>query len=167
MLSFFGQYKKGIIGSLISAGVLAFSGYFFNEVVFPDTYITGTWTVYVKTLNTGYRPFKNLTSIYVFDVIQMPDNVITGRGEKVRDINPDGSITKYETVQRDRANFKGMVEQHKFGKANVDLAITNIGQRFTTTSDFTLTVITKDSIIGTFTTTVAHGSGTIKMIKNK
>lgn len=161
----FSDYKKPVIASICTAAILGGIAYLWNFVVFPDKNISGQWKVYAVTENTDYRPFKNGLSISIFQISQLSNNEINGNGEKIEDITANGNHTKYQTVQRDRMEFNGTIEQHKFDNATVNLPIKLFGSKYTTTALFKLIVISNDSISGTFTTTIGNGSGHVKMIR--
>lgn len=160
--------KEIIIGVIVTIiGSIPLGGWSWaKSLIFPQKDLNGVWTVYVTTDKTNYKPFKNLTSIFTFNITQLKDE-ITGNGEKVRDINPDGSETRYSTVQRDQVKYTGKIDQSNFGKATVHLTIDCKGLRFKSTAAYDLTVINKDSITGTFQTTIADGSGHIVMKREK
>ena len=164
---FINEYKKQIIGSIITASIIWAASYIYNHVLFPDRYITGQWVTYMTTKKTNYKAYKDGVSVYVLNIIQMQDNTITGTGEKIKDSTADGIVVKYETVQRDRIAFKGTIEQKKFGKAIVNISATTYGSRYTTTAHFKLNVIDENHIQGTFNTTIADGSGIVEMKKTE
>lgn len=164
-IGFINEYKKPIIGSIITASIIGFATYVYQNVLFPNRYITGQWVTNMTTKKTNYKAYKDGVSTYVLNIIQLPDNTITGSGEKIKDSTADGVVIKYETVQRDRITFKGTIEQRKFGKAVVEIAATNYGSKYTTTAHFKLEVLNENSIRGTYTTTIAHGSGIMEMKK--
>lgn len=160
------DYSKEILISLISALIIGAFGMFYKNFILPSPELNGGWIVYVKTERTEYKPYKNLICIFSFSIVKNSDNTFTGAGEKVKDINPDGTITSYATVQRDRVIFKGTIEQGWFTKPKVYLALTERGSRFTTTANYTLQLVSNDSLVGNFTSTIANESGEVFMRRN-
>ncbi len=157
----------GVVSAVLATGIVGAAGIVINKIANPKVDISEGWTVYVTTDNTAYKPYKNLTSVWEFLITQKGDKAFVGSGEKMRDVNPDGSITSYEATRRDGVKFNGIIKKAFGSNAQIQFECRNYGLLHESTAIYNVEMINDDSLSGTFTTTVAHGSGRVIMKHHK
>lgn len=127
--------------------------------------MTGEWKTTIKTEKTSYKPFENLSVEYKIHLIQKGYE-LSGSGEKIKDIKPDGKETVFLRENRVVIDIDGYFERKYFQKSKVYLNITEEGRKRETRATYFLTVHGHNNLEGNFISTAADASGLIKMEKS-
>jgi len=151
-----------IIGTIVGGLFLTLILFLLNEFVFPKKNLTGEWKTTIKIENTTYIPFKNLIIEYKIHLIQKGYE-LSGSGEKIKDIKPDGSGTVFLREKRVNIEIDGYFERRFLGKSKVYLNINEYGRKRETRATYILTFNGKNNLKGTFISTAADAGGIVIM----
>ncbi len=153
-----------VIGTIIGGLLFTLILFLLNEYVFPKNNLTGEWYTSTKVENTSYNPFNNLIVEYKIHLIQKGYE-LSGSGEKIRDIKPDGTQTVFLRENRVNIDVDGFFERKYFGKSKVYLNIEEEGRKRDSRATYTLILNNHDTLGGIFISTAADARGTIIMKK--
>jgi hypothetical protein len=153
-----------IIGTIFGGLLLTLILFLLNEYVFPKINLTGEWKTIVTIEETTYNPFRNLKVEYVIHLIQKGYE-LSGSGEKIKDIKPDGSETVFIREKRVLVDIEGYSERKFFGKSKVYLNISEEGRKRETRATYILEFNHNNDLSGVFKSTAGDASGKISMIK--
>lgn len=153
-----------ILATIIGGLVLTLILFLLNEQIFPKMNITGGWVTKIKILNTKYKPFENLSIEYIIHLLQKGNEII-GSGEKVKDINPDGTETVFELEKRVRIEIKGYYQKKYFSPSKIYLNICEEGRKRESRYTYVLTLKRKNKVSGTFISTAANAQGVVELFK--
>jgi hypothetical protein len=153
-----------ILGTIIGGGLLTLILFLLNEFVFRKKNLTGEWTTRINIVQTSYSPFKNLIIEYKIHLIQKGYE-LSGSGEKIKDIKPDGTETVFTREKRVLMDVDGYYERKYFSKDKVYLNIDEEGRKRETRATYFL-IFHKQNMQGTFISTAGDARGTITMIKS-
>lgn len=155
---------NNVLGTII--GGLAFTLILFilNELVFPKINLTGEWTAVLKIKKTTYKPYENLAIEYKLHILQKGNELI-GSGEKIKDINTDGSQTIFQPEKRVQIEINGYYRKKYFSKSKVYLNIFEEGRNRESRSTYILNVDEDKKLKGVFTSTAANSEGDVEIIK--
>lgn len=149
------------ISNLIGGVLFALLLFAINEYIFKTKNISGEWETNIKITQTTRSSFKDLGIQYRVHLLQLGSQV-SGRGEKIKDINPDGSIFHvYPNVKRVDIEISGYYEKNFLKRSKLFLLIKENGtQRITSASyNLTLPYFKSNILTGTFTSTAADSRG--------
>ncbi|HSZ86496.1 MAG TPA: hypothetical protein VK787_10720 [Puia sp.] len=153
------------ISETIASGlILTLVLFYLNEFVFPRRNLTGEWDAEICIVETSYTKYKNLRIEYKIHLIQKGYE-ISGSGEKIKDIKPDGTQIIFEREKRVNIYIDGYYERKYFQKSKVYLNILEDGRKRKTRATYCLKLERNNCIVGTFQSTAANTSGKAKMIK--
>lgn len=153
-----------ILGTIIGGLILTFSLFLINEFIFPKKNLTGEWQTITQTKKTTYNPYIDLKIEYQIHLIQKGYE-LSGSGEKVKDIMPNGEETVFKREKRVNIDIDGYFERRYFRKSKVYLNITEEGRIRESRSTYVLTLKTKNTLLGNFISTAADSSGIVNMTR--
>jgi alpha-ketoglutarate-dependent taurine dioxygenase len=153
-----------VLGTIIGGLLLTFLLFILNEFVFRKANLSGDWTATVQILRTTYRPYENLKIEYQIQFLQKGYE-ISGSGEKIKDINQDGTETTFEREKRVIIDVEGYYERKYLGKSKLFLNITEVGRKRESRASYQLTIKGKKQLKGTFSWTAADARGEVIMKK--
>ena len=115
--------KKSIfqdsISNIIGGVLFALLIFILNEFVFRRKNLTGEWETNNKIENTTYNPYKGITIVYKIHLLHSGTQ-ISGRGEKIKDLNADGSLYyEYLPKQRIEIEITGHYERNFLRRSKV------------------------------------------------
>lgn len=150
-----------IVGGLIFTLIL----FLLNEYVFIKVNLTGEWNTTCKVVTTSWSKFKDLKIEYKIHLIQKGYQ-LSGSGEKIKDILPDGNETIFLRENRVLINIDGYVERKYFGKSIIYINVIEEGKIRKTRATYILTLHDFNNLQGSFVSTAADAEGEVKMKKN-
>lgn len=153
-----------VIGTIIGGLILTLILFLLNEYAFPKMNITGEWKTITIIEKTSYNPFKNLIVEYKIHLIQKGYE-LSGSGEKIKDIKPDGTQTVFIREKRVLIDIDGYFERQFFGRSKIYLNINEEGRKRETRATYILTVYSNKILEGTFISTAGDAQGKVKMSK--
>jgi hypothetical protein len=153
-----------VVGTIIGGLLLALILFLLNEYVFTKVNLTGEWKTITKILETPHTPFKDLKIEYKIHLIQKGYE-ISGSGEKVKEIFPDGRENVFLREKRILIDIDGFFERKYFGTSKVYLNINEEGRKRETRATYILELNHENSLKGVFISTAADASGEISMDK--
>lgn len=146
---------SNVIGGLIFALIL----FWINEYFFKIKNVSGEWTAFTRIRKTSHSKFKDVEIEFRIHLLQSGDQ-ISGRGEKIRDIDPDGTNSHiYPNLKRIDFEISGYVERNYLKKSKLYLLIKENGSRRTTSASYTLILNGKDRLSGLVVSTAAESRG--------
>ncbi|MDE0393504.1 MAG: hypothetical protein OYK82_01875 [Gammaproteobacteria bacterium] len=148
-----------IISTVVGGLVLAFLFFVMKEKICPLPNIVGRWYFEMHTENTSFQPFQDMRLTYVA-MISREGNMVDGSIEKIHEKSSTGE-KDYVGSERTRGEVRGYIEKNYLGKDRVFLHIREFGKNRESTCFHTLTVSSKDCMVGTFMSTVAEQDGTV------
>ncbi|MBN8697339.1 MAG: hypothetical protein J0L87_12480 [Bacteroidetes bacterium] len=155
---------SNVIGGIIFALII----FGLNEYFFRQKNLTGEWLLRNKTIKTSYNPHKNLSIEYKVHLLQFGTE-ITGRGEKTKDINADGTIHhEYPPEKRVEIEIEGHYKRNFLRRSKLYLLIRENGTKRTssTSIELTIPIFKAQKIIGNFISTASNSSGTSNWTKS-
>lgn len=153
-----------IIGTIFGGLLLTLILFLLNEYAFPKINLTGEWKTIITIEETTYSPFKELKVEYAMHLIQKGYE-LSGSGEKIKDIKPDGSETVFIREKRILIDIEGYSERKFFGKSIVYLNINEEGRKRDTRATYILEFNHNNILSGVFKSTAGDASGKISMVK--
>lgn len=153
---------NNILGTIIGGLVLTLILFGLNEFVFAKKNLTGEWITIMKIDKTSYASYENLSIEYKIHLLQKGNELI-GTGEKIKDINQDGSETIFELEKRVIIEVNGYYQNRYLKKSKVYMNISEEGRRRESRSTYSLTLLNKDKLSGIFISTAANSQGGIEM----
>ncbi|EJC6766194.1 hypothetical protein MX824_004839 [Vibrio parahaemolyticus] len=135
----------------VIAAAIAIVQYFESK---PSHDLTGQWGLNLVIQNTAYNPYQGLEVGYQVYLNQTGDEV-TGTGEKITENLKDLPVS-----QRVKIDMQG-----RLVGAQLDLLFTLYGHKRDTIGQFRLTSISDDELEGTFSTTGAKASGSVRLTR--
>ncbi|HRG17763.1 MAG TPA: hypothetical protein PLP39_01620 [Flavobacterium lutivivi] len=153
-----------VIGTIIGGLLLTLILFLLNEYAFPKINLTGEWKTIISIKKTTYNPFKDLKVEYAIHLIQKGYE-LSGSGEKIKDIKPDGSETVFIREKRVLVDIEGYFERKYFGKSKVYLNISEEGRKRETRATYILEFNHNNNLSGVFKSTAGDASGIISMNK--
>jgi len=153
-----------VIGTIIGGLLFTLILFLLNEYVFPKNNLTGEWMTITHVEKTTYVPFKDLKIEYKIHLLQKGYE-LSGSGEKIKDIKPDGTETVFFRENRVNIDVDGYFERKYFGKSKVYLNINEDGRKRETRATYVLTLKNNNRLEGSFITTAADARGKITMSK--
>ena len=144
------------IAATILATILIF---IFKRNFFQTEDLSGEWNLRIKILKSLYNPYIGLQIDYKVHLL-LQDGKITGRGEKIRDIRPDGEL-HYEYPNKDRVTsiINGTLDKNYFTSSKINLQITESGTERTTSTSYFLIIKNSNYLEGKFESTAADSKG--------
>lgn len=150
------------ISNLIGGIMFALFLFGFKEYIFKQKNVTGEWNTINKTIKTTYNPYIGLSVEYKIHLLQLGTQ-ISGRGEKLKDLNADGSLYyEYPVKSRVELEIEGHYEKNFLRKSKLYLLIKEKGTARTSSASIELTIpIFKGTELkGKFISTAANSIGT-------
>ncbi len=163
--SFWRELNINILGATIGALLFTVILFFLNEYIFRKKNLTGEWKTITLIEKTSLKRYENLKIEYKIHLLQKGYE-LTGSGEKIKDIKPDGSETVFFTENRVNVDVEGYYERNFLGKSKVYLNIFEEGRKRDTRATYILTITDDKNLAGTFISTAANASGKINMTKS-
>ena len=158
------EITVNVIGTIIGGILLTLILFLLNEYVFPKPNLTGEWKTIIEMKETSYNPFKDLKVEYKIHLIQKGYE-LSGSGEKIKDIKPDGSETTFIREKRVLIDIEGYFERKYFEKSKVYLNINEEGRKRETRATYILDFNHKNNLSGVFISTAGDASGDVSMDK--
>jgi hypothetical protein len=103
-------------------------------------------------------------SLYYIVLIVQEGNRIIGTGEKVKEVTSEGE-KEYEGKSRTHIRITGFVTQRFFSADECVIHLTEFGELRDSSTIHTLRIMNKESMIGTFVSTIAAQLGTVTWTK--
>jgi hypothetical protein len=156
-IEIFQDSLSNVIGGIAFALLL----FGINEYIFKTKNVSGEWLTTIKITNTTHTAFQGIGIEYKIHLLQL-GNQISGRGEKTKDLNPDGTLFhEYPRVKRVDIDITGYYEKNFLKPSKLYLLVKENGtQRATSASyDLTISYFKKNLITGTFISTAADSRG--------
>jgi len=153
-----------VLGTILGGILLTLILFLLNEYVFKKKNLSGEWNTLIEIEETSFNPFKNLKIEYKIHLLQKGYE-LSGSGEKIKDIKPDGSEIVFEREKRVIILVDGYFERKYFSKSKIYLNINEEGRKRKTRATYTLILKDDKNLTGTFITTAADASGKISMSK--
>jgi len=154
-----------IVGTIVGGLLLTFLLFILNEYCFPKKNLTGEWDAMIKIEKTSHTAFENLKIIYKIHLLQKGYE-LSGSGEKIKDILPDGNETEFLREKRVVIVVDGYYERKFFSKSAVYLNLNEEGRKRETRATYFLSIKNEKKLKGTFISTAADASGKIEMNKS-
>lgn len=136
-----------------------------KEVLRPKKNLTGEWEVKNMGLDTGYKPYMELTVVWQMHILQN-ENTITGSGEKIKDIKLSGEIVEYDPDKRDTVELQGYVEKNYLRKSRIFINVIQVGRLRRSRATYVLELINDSTLVGTYVTTAGNTKGSSTFSKN-
>ncbi|MDO9594305.1 MAG: hypothetical protein Q7J19_04850 [Lutibacter sp.] len=155
------------ISNLIGGLIFTLLIFGLNEYVFIQKNISGEWDAKNKIAQSSYNPHIGITIEYKVHLLQL-GNQISGRGEKIRDLNPDGSLhTEYSNKGRVEIEINGHYKRNFLSRSKLYLLIKENGNERVTSTSFELTIpiFNSKDLIGKFVWTASNSKGTTNWAK--
>ncbi|MCC5904112.1 MAG: hypothetical protein JJT87_19545 [Halomonas sp.] len=179
---FIESFSSGLFATFLGGSLLALFLFWVREKIVPRPEINGRWFFQIKTVNSAYNPYKDMTLTYVV-MMGHEGGRIYGTTEKIYEnsVNKNGPFVGEERV---RGEIRGYIEKKYFGKDRVNLHIVEKGRKRDSTQFHTLKVkkkyIHRDEtnalnlkfrkeylMSGDFTSTVSDQDGNSKWQRHK
>lgn len=139
--------------------------FLWNEILRPKRNLTGEWDVTNTITSTEYGKYNNLKVVWRIHFLQN-GNLITGSGEKIKDISADGTEFIYEPAKRDNVEIQGYVERNFLRKSRVFINVIQVGRARRSRATYLLKRKSSKNLSGTFITTAGKSRGNSSFIKN-
>lgn len=156
---------KNVVGSLISAILIALVFSLWNDYIYKNDQLDGYWRVEYETAESSYQKYIGLKTYYDF-VIGQNGNVVKGTGEKVAE-NLSGKYFEYENGKRTHLDFTGSITYKVFSKNKLDLIYKENGRKRSSSTILNLVITSKDKMVGTYISTIAASKGKVTFTKVK
>lgn len=151
--------SKSVIGSLISAVLIAVLFGFWNDYVYKKDRLTGYWKVELETVGSSYSKYRGLKTYYEF-IIGQNVNSLNGTGEKISEDSVNGPV-EYDTDKRTHLEFEGALTYRVFSKNTVDILYKENGRKRPSSTILNLVVESSEKMSGTFISTIASSKGNV------
>ena len=145
--------------SVVSGVILALLFFAAREIWLPLPSVTGRWTLEMRTTQTTYRPYEDMTVRYVA-ILWREGPVIKGTIEKTSDVTSAGEEI-YTAESRTRGDIEGYIHKLYFSKDRITMHIVEHGELRQFTHFHDLTVENSDRMAGTFIATAADSEGEV------
>jgi len=133
------------------------------EYKVDNSFLSGHWIAEFKTINTDYKPYKNMVVKWDLVLVQT-ENVLKGSGEKFYERSSKG-VVEYTPDNRIYAEIEGVLSFSLFGKNKLTLKMQESGQKRTCNTITKLKIKSNNHLFGTFSTTAASSKGYVKITK--
>lgn len=156
------------ISNLIGGVLFALLLFGINEYVFRQKNLTGEWDTTNKTTKTTRNPYMGMSVEYKIHLLQLGTQ-ISGRGEKTKDLNADGSLHyEYPPEKRVEWEIEGHYQRNFLRRSKLYLLIKEDGALRTssTSIELTIPIFKRTQLNGNFISTAANSSGTSVWSKN-
>lgn len=161
----FDTLLSDIIATTIGGIILAILFFFFREKCFGLPEVNGKWHFWVETKETAYKPYKGMCLEYVA-MLWIEGSKIHGTYEKIYEHSSTGE-REYVGSKRTRGIIEGSIEKRYLSKDKINLHLIEEGKQRTSTTSQALVVDNRQNkLIGTFNSTVADQSGSVKWQRN-
>lgn len=160
--NFTNNILQDVISNLIGGIIFTFLLFFLNEYILKMRNINGEWEMKNHIDKSTYNPHIGISIVYKVHIIQI-GNEITGRAEKIKDLNSDGTLHhEYPHKNRIEANIVGSYKRNFLRHSKIYINILEKGtERETSTSlELKIPIFNKKKIEGTFISTASNSSGT-------
>ena len=151
--------SKNIIGSLLSAIVIAILFSIWNDFFYKKDRLTGYWQAEFRVLETSYSKYEGMKT-YSDYLINQENGHITGTAEKMKE-NSKLGIIEYIGKDRTLSTFSGGISYRFFSNNIVDIHQTQLGTERKSSSIIKLKLISEYELRGDFVSTVANSSGEV------
>jgi hypothetical protein len=148
---------RGIWANFFGGLGLAALLFFIRETFRPKQNLSGEWIVENTVTNTAYNPYVGMRVIWKVHILQNQYS-ITGSGEKIKEIGPDGTDFEYEPAKRDAVELTGYVERNYFKRNVIFINSIQVGRLRRSRATYALNWA-KDALTGTFATTAGDAKG--------
>lgn len=149
---------RGVWANFFGGLILIIFLFFWGEFFRPKRNLTGEWEVKNTVVNTAYKPYEGLSVIWKLHMLQS-ENIISGSGEKIKDIHLDNSEYEYEPAKRDSVELQGYVEKNYFRKSRVFINVIQVGRLRKSRATYILRRVNDTTLVGEFVSTAADISG--------
>jgi hypothetical protein len=153
-----------IVMTVISGLIFTLILFLIKEHILPKKNITGEWKSTITINESSYNSYVNLGIEFRIHLLQKGNDII-GSGEKIKDLNIDGTETVFERSKRVSIEISGNYEKSYLKRSKVYFNIIEKGTLRDSRSTYILVVKNSRLLKGTFKSTVADSSGKIVMNK--
>jgi len=150
---------KSIIGSIVSALIIALALGVWNDYYFKKDNLTGYWKVSFVTTESSYKNYIGLKTYYDF-ILNQDGRRIVGTGEKVSEDSVNG-IIEYKNGKRTHLNLTVGINYKVFSASTIDLIYKEKGRKRDSSTVLNLTIESPNKIRGSFISTIASSKGTV------
>lgn len=154
-LDFWIQVASTIVGGIF----LTFLFFLAKEKIFSLPALNGLWTLELTTLSSSYNPYIQMKLTFLL-LLTQEDNSIFGTGEKIREVTQE-SEKHYEGKNRIQIEIKGYITKRYFSRDEIVIRVEEAGEVRKSSSVYSLKVISKNKLSGTFVSTIANSSGNV------
>ncbi|MER0203691.1 MAG: hypothetical protein DU480_07480 [Nitrosomonas sp.] len=154
------------LGSIL--GGITFSLIFFvwSDYIFKQPDLNGHWFFTITYEKTSHSNFQDLQVTY--EVILIQDGLrLTGSGEKVSEIQKDGTNIEYEGDNRTPIDIEGTINYNYLSHNNLNLHYKESGSLRESASFHRLTIFDTLRMKGTWESTIANSSGMVAWSRKK
>ena len=164
-LSVVGTIVINVISTVFGGLILAFILFWIKEELSPLPEISGHWYFEAHTEDTSLGDFEDMKLTYEA-MIWCEGRSIHGTFEKIYE---DSSVIKrpYIGEARTRGTIQGSIEKNYLVKDRLFLHLVEAGKKRESTSFHQLDFAPDDRLVGSFKSTVAEQSGTVKWRRNR
>lgn len=153
-----------VVGTIIGGLLLTLLLFLLNEFIFNKKNLTGEWDSNLEITKSGYNLYKGLIIKFKIHLIQKGYE-ISGSGEKIKEIYPEGKENIYQRDKRVIISVEGYYERKFFAKSIIYLNICEEGTQRQTRATYKLYLKNKNNLEGEFITTAADAKGKIKFTR--
>jgi hypothetical protein len=151
------------VGSFLAGFLLTIMLFALDEYIF-NINITGEWNAAEILLETS-GPYKGYQLFYTFHLLQKGYELI-GYGEKIKEIENDGTITIFDRDKRVRLEVVGYLKRGYLRQSKIYLLVYELGRIRASTSIITITIKNPNSFKGNSSSTAADAKSIIEFTKN-
>ncbi len=155
----FESFLSDILSNIVGGGILTFLFFLIREKCFRTFKLDGSWIYTQKTEISEYNPYKNMELIYL-GLVLFNNSELSGMAKKIYEKSTKNPNKKYTGIDRVRVDIVGYLEKRYFSKDKLSIQIFEHGTRESSTIH-TLTVLDRNTLKGTFHSTIANQAGTV------
>jgi hypothetical protein len=151
------DFTLNILSTVIGGILLALLFFWLREKVFPIPDISGRWYLQMKTVNTSYNPYNNMTLRYVV-MLWREGNSVQGTVEKIYENSSTGE-RDYIGENRTRGVANGYLEKNYLINDRLFLHVIENGHGRESTNFYDSIVFSSSKMNGVFNSMVANQDG--------
>ena len=151
---------REIFGAAVTTVTLSVGFMVFNDYIAPPPDLAGRWKFTVVYEDTAYRPFRGLKVTYQALLIQEGLELF-GTGEKLSDLEPEGSRVEYTNDKRTNIEVVGNITRNYFSPDTLVIHYNEEGRRRESSTLHQLVYFDEQTMCGCFQSTIADTVGSV------
>ena len=151
---------REIFGAAITTVTLSIGFMVFNDYIAPPPDLAGRWKFTVVYEDTAYEPFRGLKVTYQALLIQEGLELV-GTGEKLSDLEPQGSRVEYTNDKRTNIEVTGNITRNYFSPDTLVIHYNEEGRRRESSTLHQLVYFDEQTMCGCFESTIADTFGSV------